>query len=242
MKWIGRARPVLRRGGRAVSERSSARAAATARAFSIGNCSCLSCPASTIVSVLPRPPAVPRRIRGHAVFHLSARAHGLDHALAAGAVRRGLLCRADPGLHRRHVRHRRHRHAEDLVADHLRHEQAAVRQAAGGELHHGRGEQRRQARSLVRPHQHPALCEHHPDPRRPRLSARGRHLDDPDRRPPPGLAGLPAADQCRGAGRASILGRCVRDLRVLRAEASGVRSGGRDRRRAGRRSCRRLRW
>ena len=38
--------------------------------------------------------------------------------------------------------------------------EAAVRQAAGGELHHGRGEQRRQARSLVRPAQHPALGEH----------------------------------------------------------------------------------
>ena len=96
---------------------------------------------------------------------------------------------------------------------------------AGGELHHGRGEQRRQARSLVRPPQHPAMGEHHPDPRRPRLPARGRHHHDPHRRPPAGLAGLSAADQCRGQRRAAHLGRCLRDLRVLRARASGVRSG-----------------
>ena len=66
---------------------------------------------------------------------------------------------------------------------------------AGGELHHGRGEQRRQARSLVRPAQHPALCEHAAHPRRPRLSALRRHADHPDGRPPAGLARLSAADQ-----------------------------------------------
>ena len=107
---------------------------------------------------------------------------------AGGPVRRRLARRADADLHGRHVRHRRYRHAEGLLADHVRHEQAAVRQAAGRELHDGRSQQRRQARSLVRPTQHPALCQHAADPRRPRLSARGRHADDPLRRPPAGLA------------------------------------------------------
>ena len=73
------------------------------------------------------------------------------------------------------------------------------------ELHHGRGQQRRQARSLVRPAQHPALREHAAHPRRPRLSARRRHAHGTFRRPPAGLAGLPAADQLRGACRAQDL-------------------------------------
>ena len=53
----------------------------------------------------------------------------------------------------------------------------------------------------------------------------GRHADDPDRRPPAGLARLAIADQCRGAGRAENLGRRVRHLRVLRTAGAGVRSG-----------------
>ena len=36
---------------------------------------------------------------------ISARPHGLDRAHAARPVRRRLLCRAEPGLYRRHVRH-----------------------------------------------------------------------------------------------------------------------------------------
>ena len=146
-------------------------------------------------------------------------------AHAGRPVCRRLVRRADAGLHGRHLRHRRHRHGEGLMADHLRHGQAAVRQAAGGELHHGRGEQRRQARSLVRPAQHPALREHAADPRGPRLPARRRHPDHPLRRPAAGLARLAAADQCGEERRAQDLGRCVCHLRILRAAgAAGVRS------------------
>src|SRR5713226_6106195 len=45
------------------------------------------------------------------------------------------------------------------------------------------------------------------------------------RRPPAGLARLPAANQCRGECRAEDLGRCFRHLRILRAAgAAGVRA------------------
>ena len=96
------------------------------------------------------------------------------------------------------------------------------------ELHDGRGEQRRQARGLVRPPQHSPVRQHAADPRRPRLSARRRHTDDPARRPPARLARFAAADQRREQGRAAHLGRCFCGLRILRtAGAAGVRSGGR---------------
>ena len=99
---------------------------------------------------------------------------------------------------------------------------------AGGELHHRRGEQRRQARSLVRPAQHPAVGQHAADPRRPRLSARRRHADRAPGRPPAGLARLSPADQLRGAGRAQDLDRRLRDLRILRAaRAAALRPGAR---------------
>src|SRR5262245_26377948 len=77
----------------------------------------------------------------NAVFDLSPRAHGLDQAHAARAFCRGLACRADARLHRGHVRHRRYRDGEGVVADNFRYEQAAIRQARGSELHHRRGEQ-----------------------------------------------------------------------------------------------------
>ena len=67
----------------------------------------------------------------------------------------------------------------------------------GGELHHRRGEQRRQARSVVRPAQHPAVGQHAAHPRRPRLSARRRYADGAHGRPPAGLARLSPADQLR---------------------------------------------
>ena len=159
-----------------------------------------------------------------AVFHLSARAHGRDPSRDARPVHRRLAAGGHPRLHRRQVRHRRHRHGEDLVAHHLRHGQAAVRQAAGAELHDGRSQQRRQARGLVRPAEHPPLRQHAADPRRPRLSAPGRHAHHPLRRPAAGLARLAAADQRREERRAEDLGRCVRDLRILRTAGAGVRS------------------
>ena len=52
------------------------------------------------------------------------------------------------------------------------------------QLHDGRGEQRRQARVLDRPPQHPALGEHAADPGRPRLPARRRDHHRALRRPP----------------------------------------------------------
>ncbi len=94
------------------------------------------------------------------------------------------------------------------------------------ELHHGRGEQRRQARSLVRPAQYPALGQHAAHPSGPRISARGRHADHPAGRPPSWLARLPPADQLRGARRAQDFGRRFRHLRVHRAAATArVRAG-----------------
>ena len=70
----------------------------------------------------------------------------------------------------------------------------------------------------------------------------GRHADDPLRRPAAGLARLAAADQRREERRAADLGRCVCDLRVLRAAgAAGVRSDPGPGGDAGRRSCRRSR-
>ena len=83
-----------------------------------------------------RPVAAPlsRSFSRHAVLDLSPRAHGLDQAYAARTLCRGLACRADVDLYRRHVRHRRYRHGEDFMADHLRHEQAAIRQAGGARI------------------------------------------------------------------------------------------------------------
>src|SRR5262249_32830271 len=70
-------------------------------------------------------------------------------------------------------------------------DKAAIRQARRAQLHHGRGQQRRQARRLVRPSQHPPLREHAADPRRPRLSARRRYAHRAHGRPPAGLARIP---------------------------------------------------
>ena len=108
----------------------------------------------------------------------------------------------------------------------------------GGELHHGRGEQRRQARILDRPAQHPALGEHVADPRRPRLSARGRHHHGAVRRSSRGLAGLPAADQrARSASSSRSSSMRSRLTSSPSCRSAGLRSGGRDRRRASRRSA-----
>src|SRR6478672_962889 len=114
----------------------STRDATTRRSFTIGKWSCS--PASTILSVPPcvRLAATPRSRSPHAVLQLSPRAHGRDDAFAVGAVCRGLLCRADFDLYRGHLRDRRYRHGENLVADHLRHEQAAIRQARRAQRHH----------------------------------------------------------------------------------------------------------
>ena len=72
--------------------------------------------------------------------------------------------------------------------------------------------------------QHPDVCEHAADPRRPRLSAPRRHVDGSLRRPPQGLAGRAHADQCREARRIEDFGRCICNVRVLRtAGAAGVR-------------------
>src|SRR5262249_48513374 len=191
-----------------------ARNAATRRNFIIGKWS----PLSVWLIDYPIDPysvrlaATPRSRSAHAVLHLSPRAHGLDPALAIRAFCRWRVRRADLDLYRGHVRHRRYRYGENLVADDLRHEQAAIRQARGAELHHGRGQQRRQARRLVRPSQHPALREHAADPRRPWLSARRRYADRAHGRPPAGLARLPVADQLRSAPRAQDVDGCVGDL------------------------------
>ena len=122
----------------------------------------------------------------HAVLDLSPRAHGLDQAYAVRPLCGRFTCRADVDLYRGQVRHRRHRHGQDLVADHFRHEQAAIRQARGAEFHHGGGEQRRQARGLVRPSQHPPIREHAAHPCRARLPAGRRYPHDTARRPPAG--------------------------------------------------------
>ncbi len=53
------------------------------------------------------------------------------------------------------------------------------------------------------------------DSGRARLSARRRYADGASGRPQAGLAGLPAADQCRSECGAENLGRCVCDLRIL---------------------------
>ena len=61
--------------------------------------------------------------------------------------------------------------------------------------------------------------------RRPWLSARRRHSDGTFRRPPTGIARLPAANQRRSECRAEDLDRRVRDLRILRtAGAARIRS------------------
>src|SRR5262249_32830270 len=64
--------------------------------------------------------ATPRSRSAHAVLHLSPRAHGLDPAHAIRALCRRRVRRADLDLHRGHVRHRRYRHGENLVAHDLR--------------------------------------------------------------------------------------------------------------------------
>ena len=111
----------------------------------------------------------------------------------------GSLRRADARLHRRHVRHRRHRHAEDLVADHLRHgkPQFDKPQAANFttvEASNGAVLEVWFDRTNIRPWQNTIMIR----VGRGYLRA-GRHADDPHRRPAAGLAGLSAADQCRGA-------------------------------------------
>ncbi len=194
------------------------------------NAPALRIPRRSIVAAVVRLRQQPcRRERSrspHAVLDLSARAHGLDPAHSFRPVRGGLVRRAHPDLYGRPVRHRRHRHGEDLVADDVRHEQAAIRQAGSSELHHGRGQQRRQARGLVRSSQHPAVGEHAARSRRARIPARRRHPDRAPWRPPQRLARLPPADELRGAGRAQDLDRCVRDLRIHRAAgAAGVCAG-----------------
>ena len=86
-------------------------------------------------------PTIPKRHSGssnrHAILQVSSRAHGLHQARDAGTVRRRLLRRARAGLYRRHLRHRRHRHGESVVADHIGLEQAAVQQARRSELRDG---------------------------------------------------------------------------------------------------------
>src|ERR1700719_2326270 len=154
--------------------------------------------AASRLEVLPR----------NAVLDLSARRHGSNQALSLRAIRCGLICRADPDLYGRRIWHRRHRNAQNLMADDIRHEQAAIRAAIRGEFHHGRGEQWGKARGLVRPAQHPALCKHAPHSCRPRLSACRRHAHDPDGRPATRLARVSPADQLRRGVWAQDRGRC----------------------------------
>ena len=178
----------------------------------------------------------------HAVLEISPRAHGLHQASVAGAVCRRILCRAHACLHRRHVRHRRHRHGESVVADHVGLEQAAVRQAGRAELYDGRGQQRRETGSLVRSPQYSPLCQYAADPRRPRLSARRRHADHPARRPQ--ATGRPVC-ACRPMSRRTS-SFAPRSMLSRLTNSASCRSSRRstwwpDRRRAGRRSCLRSR-
>ena len=99
-------------------------------------------PATDMVSALsPRYARTPSRLSGsgnsHAVLEVSSRAHGRHQACDAGTVYCRLLCRAGAGLYRRHLRHRRHRHGENLMAHHIGLEQAAIQQARCSEFRYG---------------------------------------------------------------------------------------------------------
>ena len=171
-----------------------------------------------------------------------------EHMGSASSRRPGRSSQApmqelDADLHRRDVRHRRHRHASrsrGAPRPTWASRSSTKPQAANYttvEASNGAKLEVWFDRLNIRP-----WANTHPDPRRPRLPARRRHPDGAARRPPAGLARLSPADQLRGACRAQDLGRCVRGLRVLRAAAAaGVRSRARPGAIAGRRSGRRWR-
>ena len=159
-----------------------------------------------------------RRGPRHAAFDLPARAHGHRGDLADRQVRSGQLSVVHAGLHRRLFRHRRHRLDQDRAPLRQRHGPAAIERPEGGELHHGRGVQRRGARSDLRPEaEHPAVGQDPDHPRDARLSARGRHDHGALRRPAPGLARHARADLCRADLRVPRARRRVRDLQLRRA-------------------------
>ena len=150
---------------------------------------------------------------------------GSATAHAFRAVHRRLARGADPRLHGRYIRDRRQRHAQGVLADHLRYGQAAVHRAIRTELHDGRGKQRRQARVLGRSAQRSALGQYPPRSGRSRLPACRRYPDHPPWRSPAGLAGPAPADQLRGALRAQDLRRRLRDLRIHRnPKLAGLRA------------------
>src|ERR1700738_2763124 len=78
--------------------------------------------AASRLEVLPR----------NAVLALSARRHGSDQALSLRAIHCGLIRRADPDLYGRKVRYRRYGNAQNLMAEDVRHEQAAIQRATPG--------------------------------------------------------------------------------------------------------------
>src|SRR5579864_8935947 len=130
MKWIGRSGQLPAAAGNGANV-AIVKMKMSTREFIIRNNSFISGRHRLSYRSFPRAAssAAPDTADCHALFEVSSRAYGFYRAFAAGAVHCRFVYAAHAGLYGGHVRHRRYRHGESVVADHVRLQQAAVRRS-----------------------------------------------------------------------------------------------------------------